>query len=108
LRTLLLLGPGSRLMNLELTPATGGLIIGGPGGHGSTLGLLLSASLLLLWRFNHELLALPLVATHHVGLNESAIAAREGTVTQSRGCPGDGTRWHRMTVAAMDDGGAVG
>jgi hypothetical protein len=53
--TLLLLGPGSRLTNLELTPTTGGLIIGGPGSHGSTLGLLPSASLLLFWRFNHEL-----------------------------------------------------
>jgi hypothetical protein len=43
--TLLLLSPGSRLTNLEPTPTTGGLIIGG---HGSTLDLLLSASLLLL------------------------------------------------------------
>jgi hypothetical protein len=59
------------LTNLEPTPATGGLIIGG---HGSTLGLLLSVSLLLR-RFNHELLALPLVATHHVGLNEPETAA---------------------------------
>jgi hypothetical protein len=73
--TLLLLGPGSRLTNLEPTPTTGGLIIGGPGGHGSTLGLLLSASLLLLRRFNHELLALPLVVTHHVGLNKPTTAA---------------------------------
>jgi hypothetical protein len=72
LLTLLLLGPGSRLANLEPTPATDGLIVGGPGGHGSTLDLLLSASLLLLRRFNHELLALPLVMTHHVGLNEPA------------------------------------
>jgi hypothetical protein len=90
--TLLLLGPGSRLANLEPTPATNSLIVGGPGGHGSTLGLLLSASLLLLQRFNHELLALPLVVTHHVGLNELATAAREGTTMWSRGCPGDGTR----------------
>jgi hypothetical protein len=65
--TLLQLGPCSRLANLEPMLATGGLIIGG---HGSTLGLLLSASLLLLQRFNHKLLALPLVMTHHVGLNE--------------------------------------
>jgi hypothetical protein len=69
---LLLLGRGSRLTNLELTPVTDGLIIGG---HGSMLGLLLSASLLLLWRFNHGLLALPLVTTHHIGLNKPAIAA---------------------------------
>jgi hypothetical protein len=68
--TLLLLGPGSRIVNLEPMPATGGLIVGGPGSHGSTLGLLLSVSLLLLQRFNHKLLALPLVATHHIGLNE--------------------------------------
>jgi hypothetical protein len=106
--TLLLLGPGSKLMNLEPTPATDGLFVGGPGGHGSTLGLLLSVSLLLLWRFNHMLLALPLVATHHVGLNESATAAREGTATRSRGCPGDGTRRHRTTVVAMDGGGGAG
>jgi hypothetical protein len=60
--TLLLLGPGSRLVNLEPTPVTSGVIIGGPG---STLSLLLSAGLLLLLqRFNHGLLALPLVATH--------------------------------------------
>jgi hypothetical protein len=59
------------LVNLEPTLATGGLIIGG---HGSTLGLLLSASLLLR-RFNHELLALPLVAAHHVGLNEPETTA---------------------------------
>jgi hypothetical protein len=70
--TMLLLGPGSRLVNLEPTPAIGGLIVSG---HGSTLSLLLSASLLLLQRFNHELLTLPLVATHHVGLNEPATAA---------------------------------
>jgi hypothetical protein len=62
--TLLLLGPGSRLTNLEPMPATRGLIVGGPGGHGSTLDLLLSAGLLLLRRFNHGLLALPLVVTH--------------------------------------------
>jgi hypothetical protein len=74
LLTLLLLGPGFRLANLELMPTTGDLIVGGPSGHGSTLGHLLSASLLLLRRFNHELLALPLVATHHVGLNELATA----------------------------------
>jgi hypothetical protein len=58
--TLLLLGPGSRLANLEPTLVTSGLIIGG---HGSTLGLLLSAGLLLLRRFNPGLLALPLIAT---------------------------------------------
>jgi hypothetical protein len=69
LLTLLLLGPGSILANLEPTPVTGGLIVSGPGDHGSTLGLLLSVSLLLLQRFNHELLALPLVVTHQVGLN---------------------------------------
>jgi hypothetical protein len=108
--TLLLLGPSSRLMNLEPTPATGGLIVGGPGGHGSTLGLLLSASLLLR-RFNHELLALPLVATHHVGLNELATAAREGAATRSRRCPGDGTRRtgrrrRLWTVAAVLGSGA--
>jgi hypothetical protein len=90
--TLLLLGPSSKLTNLELTPVTGGLIIGGPGGHGSTLGLLLSATLLLLRRFNHELLALPLVATHHIGLNEPATTTREGVATWIRGCLGDGTR----------------
>jgi hypothetical protein len=38
--TLLLLGLGSRLVNLEPTPTTSGLIVGSPGGHGSTLGLL--------------------------------------------------------------------
>jgi hypothetical protein len=70
--TLLLLGLGSMLMNLEPTLATGGLIISG---HGSTLGLRLSASILLLLRFSHELLALPLVVTHHVGLNEPTTAA---------------------------------
>jgi hypothetical protein len=70
--TLLLLGLGSMLTNLEPTPATGGLIING---HGSTLGLCLSASILLLRRFSHELLALPLVVTHHVGLNEPTTAA---------------------------------
>jgi hypothetical protein len=73
--TLLLLGPGSRLANLELTPATGGLTVSGPSGYGSMLSLLLSASLLLLRRFNHELLALPPVTTHHIGLNEPATAA---------------------------------
>jgi hypothetical protein len=73
--TMLLLGLGSRLTNLELIPVTDGLIVGGPGYHGSTLGLLLSASLLLLWRFNHGLLVLPLVAIHHVDLNEPATAA---------------------------------
>jgi hypothetical protein len=62
--TLLLLCPGSRLMNLERTSSTSGLIVGGPGGHGSALGLLLRAGLLLLRRFNHGLLALPLVTTH--------------------------------------------
>jgi hypothetical protein len=45
-------------------PATNGLIIGGPSGHDSTLRLLLGAGLLLLRRFNHGLLALPLLATH--------------------------------------------
>jgi hypothetical protein len=90
--TLLLLGPGSSLANLESTPATGGLIIGSPGGHDSMLDLLLSVSLLFLWRFNHELLALPLFVAHHVGLNEPAKAVREGMATRSRGCPGDGTR----------------
>jgi hypothetical protein len=73
--TLLPLGPGSKLMNLELTPTTSGLIIGSLGGHGRMLDLLLSASLLLLRRFNHELLALPLAVTHHVSLNEPATAA---------------------------------
>jgi hypothetical protein len=73
--TLLLLGPGYRLTNLKPPPAIGRLIVSGPGGHGSTLGLLPSVSLLFLWRFNNDLLALPLVATHHVGLNEPAIAA---------------------------------
>jgi hypothetical protein len=73
--TLLLLGPGSRIMNLEPMPTTGGLIIGGPGSHGSTLGLHLSVSLLLLQRFNHKLLALPLVTTHHIGLNEPTTPA---------------------------------
>jgi hypothetical protein len=96
-------------MNLEQTVAIGGLIIGGPGGHGSMLGLLLSVSLLLR-RFNHGLLALPLVATHHVGLNEPATAAREGMVTRSRGCPGDGTRRRRWlwTVAAAQGSGGYG
>jgi hypothetical protein len=61
--TLLLLGPGSWLSNLERMPSTGGLIISGPGSHGSTVGLLLSTGLLL-QRFNHQILALPLVATH--------------------------------------------
>jgi hypothetical protein len=70
--TLLLLGLGSMLVNLEPMLATGGLIISG---HGSTLGLRLSASILLLRRFRHELLALPLVVTHHVGLNEPTTAA---------------------------------
>jgi hypothetical protein len=87
---------------------TGGLIVGGPGSHGRTLGLLLSASLLLLLRFNHELLALPLVATHHVGLNEPATAAQEGVVTRSRGCPSDGTRGHRTMAVAMDGGSGAG
>jgi hypothetical protein len=73
--TLLPLGPSSRLMNLELMPMTSGLIIGSLGGHGRMLDLLLSASLLLLRRFNHELLALPLAVTHHVSLNEPATAA---------------------------------
>ncbi len=67
--------PGSRLVNLGPTPVIGGLFGGGLGGHGSMLGLLLSASLLLLWRFNHGLLALPLVMTHHVGLNKPTTAA---------------------------------
>jgi hypothetical protein len=81
--TLLLLRPGSRLTNLERTSSTSGLIIGGPGGHGSTLGLLLRAGLLLLWRFNHGLLALPLVTTHDMR-------------SERRDEPADGT--------AMDDG----
>jgi hypothetical protein len=106
--TLLLLGPGSGLTNLEPTPTTNDLFVGGPGGHGSTLSLLQSVSLLLLRRFNHGLLALPLVVTHHVGLNEPTTAAQEGTATQSRGCPGDGTRLHRTTVAALDGGGGYG
>jgi hypothetical protein len=62
-------------MNLELTPTIDGLIVGCPGGHVNTLGLLLSVSLLLLRRFIHELLALPPVVTHHVSLNEPTIAA---------------------------------
>jgi hypothetical protein len=45
-------------------PVTSGMIVGGPGSHGSTLSLLLSAGILLLQRFNHGLLALSLVATH--------------------------------------------
>jgi hypothetical protein len=45
-------------------PTTSGLIVGGPGGHGSTLSLLLRAGLLLLQRFNHGLLVLPLLTTH--------------------------------------------
>jgi hypothetical protein len=108
--TLLLLGPGSRLTNLELTPTTGGLIVGSPSGHGSTLGLLLSASALLLRRFNHELFALPLFMTHHVSLNEPATAAREVAVMRSRECPGDGTRctgrwwWLWTVVAALGSG----
>jgi hypothetical protein len=69
--TLLLLGPVSRLANLEPTRATGGLIVSG---HGSTLSLLSSASLLLLRKFNHGLLVLPLITTHHVGLNKPATA----------------------------------
>jgi hypothetical protein len=81
--TLLLLRPGSRLTNLERTSSTSGLIVGGPGGHGSTLGLLLRAGLLLLWRFNHGLLALPLVTTHD-------------TRSERRDEPAGGT--------AMDDG----
>jgi hypothetical protein len=67
--TLLLLGPGSRLTNLELMSMTGGLIVGGPDGHGSTLGLLLSTSLLLLRRLNHRFLPLSFVTTHDVGSN---------------------------------------
>jgi hypothetical protein len=67
--TLLLLGPGSRLTNLELVSMTGGLIIGGPNDHGSTLGLLLSTGLLLLRRLNHRFLPLSLVTTHDVGSN---------------------------------------
>jgi hypothetical protein len=43
---------------------TSDLIIGSPGGHGSTLGLLLRAGLLRRRRFNHRLLALPVLATH--------------------------------------------
>jgi hypothetical protein len=78
-------------MNLEPTPVTGDLIVDGPGGHGSTLGLFLSVSLLL-QMFNHEFLALPLLVTHHVGLNEPVIAVQEGAAMRSRGCPGDGTR----------------
>jgi hypothetical protein len=74
LLTLLLLGPGFGLTNLEPTPVTSGLIVRGPSDHGSTLGPLLSASLLVR-RFNHWLLALPLVVTHHVGLNKPATAA---------------------------------
>jgi hypothetical protein len=70
--TLLLLGPGSKLANLEPTPVTGGLFVGG---HGSTLDLLLSVSLLLRRRFNNGRLALPLVATHYVGLIEPVTAA---------------------------------
>jgi hypothetical protein len=73
--TLLLLDPGTRLMNLEPTPTIDGLIVGCPGGHINTLALLLSVSLLPLRRFIHELLALPPVVTHHVSLNEPAIAA---------------------------------
>jgi hypothetical protein len=80
--TLLLLRPGSRLTNLEWTSSTSGLIVGGPGGHGSTLGLLLRAGHLLLQRFNHGLLALPLVTTHD-------------TWSERRDEPADGT--------AMDD-----
>jgi hypothetical protein len=106
--TLLLLGPSSRLTNQEPMPTIGGLFVDGTGGHCSTLGLLLSVSLLHLLRFNHELLALPLVMTHHVGLNEPATAAQEGAVTRSRGCPSDGTRQHRTTAAAMDGGGGAG
>jgi hypothetical protein len=88
---------------------TDSLIIGGPSGHGSTLDLLLSASLLLRRRFNHELLALPLVATHHVVLNEPATTVREGATTRSRGCLGDGTRRDGdTTAAAMDGGGGTG
>jgi hypothetical protein len=56
-------------MNLELTSMTGGLIIGGPDGHGSTLGLLLSMGLLLLRKLNHRFLPLSLVMTHDVGSN---------------------------------------
>jgi hypothetical protein len=67
--TLLLLGPGSRFMNLELTSTTGGLIVGGPDGHGSTFDLLLSTGLLLLRRLNHQFLPLSLVTTHDVGSN---------------------------------------
>jgi hypothetical protein len=62
--TLLFLRPGSRLTNLERMSWTSGLIVDGPGGHGSMLGLLLRAGILLLRRFNHGLLALPLVTTH--------------------------------------------
>jgi hypothetical protein len=51
------------LSNLERMPSTGSLIVGGPGGHGSTVSLLLSMSLLL-QMFNHRILALPLVVTH--------------------------------------------
>jgi hypothetical protein len=104
LLTQLLLGPSSRLTNLEPTLAIGDLIVSG---HGSMLNLLLSVSLLLR-RFNHELLALSLVVTHHIGLNELATAAREGAAMWSRECPGDGTRWHRTTAAAMDGGGGAG
>jgi hypothetical protein len=104
LLTQLLLGPSSRLTNLELTLVIGDLIVSS---HGSMLNLLLSVSLLLR-RFNHELLALSLVVTHHVGLNELATAAREGAAMWSRECPGDGTRWHRTTAAAMDGGGGAG
>jgi hypothetical protein len=60
---LLLLGSSSRLSNLERTLSTSSLIVGGPGGNGSMVGLLLSMGLLLR-RFNHRILALPLVVTH--------------------------------------------
>jgi hypothetical protein len=67
--TLLLLGPDSRLTNLEWTSTTGGLIVCGLDGHDSTLDLLLSTGLLLLRRLNHRFLPLSLVTTHDVGSN---------------------------------------
>jgi hypothetical protein len=103
--TLLLLGPDSRLTNLELTSTTGGLIIGCPGGHGSTLDLLLSTCLLLLRRLNHWFLPLSLVATHDAGLSVPATAAQEDAATRNRECPGDGARRHGTMAVALDDDG---
>jgi hypothetical protein len=79
---------------LERTSSTSGLIVGGPSGHDSTLGLLLRAGLLL-QRFNHGLLALPLVMTHDTWserrdepVDGTVMDGGENVAARRRGCGG--------------------